>query len=60
MAKAATVNHNVTLELSSVHDRLSECEQRNGGCNISSWMMCFFFMFRVKFQDHRFTYFYKC
>jgi len=31
MAKAATAHHIVTLELSSVHDRLAECEQRNGG-----------------------------
>jgi len=31
MAKAATALHTFTLELSSVHDRLADCEQRNGG-----------------------------
>jgi len=31
MAKAATAHHTVTLELSSVHDWLAECEQHNGG-----------------------------
>jgi len=31
--------------MSSVHDRLAECEQRNGGHleDVTSGMMCFFF-----------------
>ena len=47
MAKAATAHHTVTLDLSSVHYRLAECEQRNGGCNISSGMACCVFFFYV-------------
>ena len=40
--------------MSSVHDRLAECEQRNGGHleDVTSGMMrCFFFLFCVMFQD---------
>jgi len=35
--------------MSSVHDRLAECEQRN--LDVTSGLMCFFF-FCVMFQDH--------
>ena len=47
--------------MSSVHDRLAECEQRNGGHleDVKSRMMCCFFLFCVMFQDHRFTDFCK-
>jgi len=40
--------------MSSVHDRLAECEQRNGGHleDVTSGMMRFFFLFCVMFQDH--------
>jgi len=41
--------------MSSVHDRLAECEQRNGGHleGITSRMMCcVFFLFCIMFQDH--------
>jgi len=31
MAKAATARHTITLDLSSVYDRLGDCEQHNGG-----------------------------
>ena len=42
--------------ISSVYDRLAECEQRNG----EHLEDVIFFMFCVVFQDHQFTYFYKC
>ena len=41
--------------MSSVHDRLAECEQRNVGHleDVTSGMMCcVFFLFCVMFQDH--------
>ena len=39
--------------MSSVHDRLAECEQRNGGHfeDVTSGMMCCIFLFCVMFQD---------
>jgi len=39
--------------MSSVHDRLAECEQRNGGYleDVTSGMCCVF-LFCVMFQDH--------
>ena len=49
--------------MSSVHDRLAECEQRNGGHleDVTSGMVCcVFFLSCVMFQDHWFTYFCKC
>jgi len=47
--------------MSSVHDRLAECEQRNGGHleDVTSGMKCCFFVLCL-FQDHRFDYFCKC
>ena len=40
--------------MSSVHDRLAECEKRIGGHleDVMSGMMFFFFFFCVMFQDH--------
>ena len=41
--------------MSSVHDRLAECEQRNGGHleDVTSGMVCcVFFLSCVMFQDH--------
>jgi len=40
--------------MSSVRDRLAECEQRNGGHleDVTSGMMCCVFLFYVMFQDH--------
>ena len=41
--------------MSSVHDRLAECEQRNGRHleDVTSEIMCcVFFLFCVMFQDH--------
>ena len=43
------------MAMSSVHDRLAECEQRNGGHleDVTSGMMCcVLFLSRVMFQDH--------
>ena len=50
--------------MSSVHDWLAECEQRNGGRLEDvilrvDWCVVFF-MFCVMFQGHQFTYFCKC
>jgi len=41
--------------MSSVHDRLAECEQRNGGHleDVTSGMMyCVFFLFCIMSEDH--------
>jgi len=40
--------------MSSVHDRLAECEQRNGGHleDVTIGMMCFFFFGSVLFSSH--------
>ena len=40
--------------MNSVHDRLAECEQRNGGHleDVTSGMICCVFLFCVMFQDH--------
>ena len=49
--------------MSSVHDWLAECGQRNGGHleDVTSGMMyCVFFLFCVMFQDQWFTYFCTC
>ena len=43
------------MAMSNVHDRLAECEQRNGGYleDVTSGMMrCAFFLFCVMLQDH--------
>jgi len=44
------------MAMSNVHDRLAECEQRNGGYleDVTSGMVCcvFFFLSCVMFQIH--------
>jgi len=40
--------------MTSVHGRLAECEQRNGGHleDVTSGKMCCVFLFCVMLQDH--------